>query len=104
MLQSTQQIIGQLWGGLASCDLPDEPDYFGRFDVSFPMLKSYIAPSAGPDDIDGSGVVDATDVQLVINAVLNGKTSGYNADVNNSGKVDAVDIQLVILAALSNSG
>ena len=45
-LADTQQIIGQLWGGTASCSLPDEPDYFGRFDVTFPIIQSYLDPDA----------------------------------------------------------
>jgi len=50
-------------------------------------------------DVDRSGSVDATDVQLVINAAL-GLDVQYKCDVNDSGGVDATDIQLVINAAL----
>ncbi|MGC8738101.1 MAG: trypsin-like peptidase domain-containing protein [Candidatus Hydrogenedens sp.] len=42
MLTSTQQIIGQLWGGGASCSTPDEPDYFGRFDVTYNFTQQYL--------------------------------------------------------------
>lgn len=28
-------IVGQLYGGTASCNLPNDPDYYGRFDVSW---------------------------------------------------------------------
>jgi len=51
-----------------------------------------------PSDIDGSGVTDAVDVQLVINSAL-GLETPYPAD-QNGGTVDAVDVQLVINAAL----
>jgi len=52
-------------------------------------------------DVDGSGSVDATDVQLVINAALSLEVPpGCDCDVDNSGAVDATDIQLVINAAL----
>ncbi len=44
MLEATGQIIGQLWGGTASCAYPTYPDYYGRFDVTFPVVKSYLAP------------------------------------------------------------
>ena len=52
-----------------------------------------------PGDIDGTGVVDAVDIQLVINKAL-GLDVEWNCDINCSGSVDAVDIQLVINAAL----
>jgi hypothetical protein len=39
----TQQIIGQLWGGGASCINPFDPDYYGRFDVTYPVIASYLA-------------------------------------------------------------
>ncbi len=42
MLTATRQIIGQLWGGGASCSTPDEPDYFGRFDVTYNIAKQYL--------------------------------------------------------------
>jgi len=44
MLDTTGQIIGQLWGGTASCAHPTYPDYYGRFDVTFPVVRSYLAP------------------------------------------------------------
>ncbi|MBI5095677.1 MAG: SMP-30/gluconolactonase/LRE family protein [Candidatus Hydrogenedentes bacterium] len=56
--------------------------------------------NGGPEDVDSSGLVDAVDVQLVINAALGLDIHGLNADVNGDSIVDAVDIQLVINAAL----
>jgi hypothetical protein len=44
MLRATQQVIGQLWGGDASCDYLDGPDHFGRFNVTFPVVRSYLDP------------------------------------------------------------
>lgn len=46
LLSSTQQIIGQLWGGLASCLMPDETDFYGRFDLTFPVVAQYLDPAA----------------------------------------------------------
>ncbi|MBI4557710.1 MAG: trypsin-like peptidase domain-containing protein [Candidatus Hydrogenedentes bacterium] len=98
--ETTQQIIGQLWGGLASCNSPDKADYYGRFDVTFPVIAQYLTPVPfAPEDVDHSGSVNANDVQLVINAAL-GIPIQYNADVNKTGVVDAVDVQRVINAAL----
>jgi streptogramin lyase len=52
-----------------------------------------------PLDINGDGVVDAVDVQLVVNAAL-GIPIAYSADVNGDGGVNAIDVQLVTNAAL----
>lgn len=54
-----------------------------------------------PGDINRDGKVDAVDVQLVINAVLDIDIEGLDADVNDDGEVNAVDVQLVINAALA---
>ncbi|HNR30809.1 MAG TPA: Calx-beta domain-containing protein [Candidatus Hydrogenedentes bacterium] len=42
MITATQQIIGQLWGGGASCIDLTAPDYYGRFDVTYPIIESYL--------------------------------------------------------------
>ncbi|HOD49642.1 MAG TPA: trypsin-like peptidase domain-containing protein [Candidatus Hydrogenedentes bacterium] len=108
MLADTHQIIGQLWRGTASCSMPREAggwDEFGRFDVTYPMVAAWLGPiePAGPEDIDKNGFVDATDVQLVVNAAL-GLTVDGNANVDGDpdGLITAVDIQLVINAALES--
>lgn len=100
MVASTQRIIGQLYGGYASCSTPQCPDYFGRFDVTFPIVESWLAPDHDPLDIDYSGTVDAADIQKVVNAALGMDVAPYHADVDGSGSVDAVDVQLLIIAVL----
>jgi len=70
MLSSTAQIIGQLWGGTASCSLLLGPDYYGRFDVTFPVVKSYLDPVSAAPTVDfsasdyteseGAGAVEVT--------------------------------------------
>ncbi len=50
-------------------------------------------------DVNFDGMVNAVDVQHVINAVL-GLDSDYDCDINDDGKLDAADIQLTINAAL----
>lgn len=50
-------------------------------------------------DVNGSGAVDAVDVQLTVNAAL-GLGAAPGADVDLTGAADAVDIQWVINAAL----
>jgi hypothetical protein len=45
-LTDSQQIIGQLWGGGASCAELLEPDYYGRFSLTYPVIESYLDPTA----------------------------------------------------------
>ncbi len=179
MITETRQLIGQLWGGGASCALLDEPDYYGKFNLTFPLVSDWLSPplqtasltvtilpqeavDAGAQwnvdgglwqnsgatvtelepgnhtvsfrddvvgwsppsdkimpllagdsgstngtytqidydfDINDDGIVNAVDVQLVINAAL-GLDSEYDTDVNNDGVTNASDVQLVINAAL----
>lgn len=55
---------------------------------------------AGPaGDVNGDSVVNAIDVQVVINEAL-GIPTGNDADVNCDNTVNAVDVQLVINAVL----
>ncbi len=51
-------------------------------------------------DINGDGVIDAADIQLVINTALGYDVSPMSGDVNGDGRVDAVDVQLTTNAAL----
>jgi len=63
------------------------------------------ADPALPGDVNGDGVVNAVDVQLVINAALgNALDPGFDADINGDGVVNAVDVQLVITYALGVAG
>ena len=41
-LRDSQLIVGQLWGGYASCSESDEPDYFGRFEKTFPLVDQWL--------------------------------------------------------------
>ena len=67
-----QRIMGQLWGGYASCASPTCPDYYGRFDVSYPLMAAYLNPGAASrvaqlgsttiimDEGDGDAVLTVT--------------------------------------------
>lgn len=57
----TQQIIGQLWGGNASCFFTDAPDYFGRFDLTYAI----IAPFLNPDPVAGFAVLTQSIIENV---------------------------------------
>jgi beta-lactam-binding protein with PASTA domain len=50
---------------------------------------------ARPGDINGDNIVNAMDVQLVVNAVLR-SSSGLDCDINGDGLVNAIDVQLVV--------
>lgn len=39
LFNSNHQIIGQLHGGYASCNQPNNPDYYGRFDYSWDLFN-----------------------------------------------------------------
>lgn len=39
---ATQRIIGQLWGGYSSCSAPNDPDAYGRFDKTLPVVMQYL--------------------------------------------------------------
>lgn len=53
-LRDSQLIVGQLWGGYASCSATDEPDYFGRFEKSFPLVDQWLGEGEGEGE-EGEG-------------------------------------------------
>ncbi len=60
-----------------------------RENQTYPYLRKYSAA-----DVNQDGVINATDVQLVINRVL-GIEVGYDADINGDGTVDQADRDLL---------
>jgi hypothetical protein len=42
LLNSSHQIIGQLWGGYSSCIEPNTPDAYGRFSFSYPLMEAHL--------------------------------------------------------------
>jgi len=52
-LRSNSLIIGQLYGGYASCGASNEPDYFGRFDVTYPIIQKWLSPSTSNEGESG---------------------------------------------------
>lgn len=47
-LTSSQQLVGQLRGGLSSCSATTSPDWYGRFSNTYPSIAAYL--SAPPPD------------------------------------------------------
>ncbi len=66
------------------------------------LAEAGAAPSGPAADVNGSGSVDAVDVQLVVNGAL-GLPVAFDTDIDQSTVTDAVDIQLVINGALGIS-
>jgi hypothetical protein len=54
MRADTQRVIGQLWGGLASCTQSTEPDFYGRFDVTYAIIANYLNPTPGSIGFTGT--------------------------------------------------
>lgn len=59
-------------------------------------LQPFLGP--GPADLNEDGIIDAADIQSVINAVLG--IASAAGDVNGDGAADAADIQRVVNAVL----
>ncbi|MDQ1256257.1 MAG: Dockerin type domain, partial [Candidatus Hydrogenedentes bacterium] len=82
-------------------DSAGDPDRDGRANVdeflgqTDPLFGDFV------EDVDVNGLRDATDLQLVINAVLGWDIAPYSADVNHDGLVNAADVQTVVNGLLS---
>lgn len=64
-----------------------------------PQYRAWQVSFDFAEDIDGSGAIDAVDIQLLVNALLGESEGDY--DVNDDGIFDAADLQALINAALS---
>lgn len=42
LFDTTGRFRGNLRGGLASCDAPNQPDWYGRFDLTYPSVKRWL--------------------------------------------------------------
>lgn len=63
--------------------------------TGYSPVHSFVYSEAMPGDVNADGVVDITDANLVINAVL-GKPYTGNADANGDGVVDISDINVIL--------
>lgn len=87
--------------GLVYINLAMEAPVSGQeYTLEIPGIELlYDVNSSNPTDINNDGVVDVTDINLAINAML--VTANPMADVNADGVVDVTDINAIINAMLS---
>jgi hypothetical protein len=56
-----------------------------------------------PGDLDGNGIVDSIDLQLIVNAILGVTEFDLSRDIDCDSAVNAVDVQLAVTAVLGGS-
>jgi len=90
------------WSTSGLCDVQfvdGDPDYV-TFETSHFSFYTLFLPPTGAD-IDRNGVVNAVDVQLAVNGVLQLELPPWmDTDVDGSGETGAEDVQFVVNAAL----
>ncbi|HEX8142227.1 MAG TPA: Calx-beta domain-containing protein [Pyrinomonadaceae bacterium] len=86
------QLVGQLFGGNASCDNLDGTDYYGRFNVTYPNISSFLSNGAPPPAPDNNNFANAQAISGCSGSVT-GTNIGANKEagepshepLNNSG-------------------
>ena len=85
LFNDSQQIIGQLWGGCASCDPELNIDYYGRFDESISILEEYLVIDPDPD---GDNLLTLDE----INGTFGFITDPFDPDTDGDGVEDGDEI------------
>ncbi len=62
---------------------------------------TFTGVSKAQADVNADGVVDALDVQEVVNALLGADKAATKADIDGDGYVSAADVQIVVNAAIN---
>ncbi len=76
-VSATGQIIGQLWGGGSSCSAPTDPDYYGRFDLTYSAIRALLEPPAAfmdPVNIDADEKAPSASVTISLSRPVDGAT------------------------------
>lgn len=69
--------IGQLYGGLASCVDKNEPDSFGRFDRSYPILATWLTTAkVDPEGESGSAAEGGSEGDALVEGEGEGAAEG----------------------------
>lgn len=74
-------LIGQLTGGASSCANPNGLDYFGRFDLTFPLIKTFLTKRATTPVPDTIGVYRPSTGGWYLDKTGDGAWSGCAADI-----------------------
>ncbi|HYY56751.1 MAG TPA: Calx-beta domain-containing protein [Pyrinomonadaceae bacterium] len=86
---SDAKLVGTLTGGAASCSDPMDPDFYGRFSVTYPYISKYLGTSApAPASIQfGQPTYNLTEgagsISIVVNRTVN-LNSAVTADYATS--------------------
>jgi hypothetical protein len=48
------RFVGTLTGGASSCSFPADPDWYGRFDLVYPLISAYLSPAVPPSAVTGA--------------------------------------------------
>lgn len=79
----TAQIIGQLWGGGASCVNLSSPDYFGRFSKTYVAMQAYLDPAPIAAQFQGPSLsASEADSSATITVVLSRAAPAGGLSVN----------------------
>ena len=91
LLNAAGEIVGQLWGGGSSCANPNMLDDFGRFDVTYETIRSWLNGTSEDDqDVDiGDYLCDPQDAVLT----SRGAYDGYLYDRETAGGVEATSVR-----------
>ncbi len=73
-------LIGQLTGGASSCTNPDALDFFGRFDLTFPFIKTYLTRVAPTPAGDSVGLFSSSNGQWYLDGTGEGVWNGCATD------------------------
>ncbi|MBN1675894.1 MAG: trypsin-like peptidase domain-containing protein [Kiritimatiellae bacterium] len=58
LLTESHELVGQLSGGFSSSTEPGLPDYYGRFDIAYPLVREWLDP-----DSDGDEMLDTWEIR-----------------------------------------
>jgi len=95
LFNSDHQIIGQLWGGASDCTNTTGPDAFGRFDITYPIIKHWIVLQGTYYGLfsDPAGVAPQSAGNFALTTTGTGKFTGSlqlgTAHYPMSGQLDA---------------
>ena len=96
VINPDEEVTTQLSTSNKSYKLTGNGDYVIFFDKANLTFKFASKNPGVIGDVDGSGVVDVDDLNIVINIMLNKTDKVDAADLNNDGNVDVEDMNMVI--------